>query len=102
MFSPELVTETHKQMGKACYRFINLLIGVLIAGSLFDIAPRREHWPFSPYDLYTGASNEYSLTLLRLYGVTAGKTPSELVERAPAAAEIYQHPANAEIDRRMQ
>jgi hypothetical protein len=88
MFSPELVTETHKQMGKARYRFINMLIGVLIAGSLFDIATRREHWPFSPYDLYTGASNEYSLTLLRLYGVTAGKTPSEF----PLYAKRYIEP----------
>jgi hypothetical protein len=51
------------------YLLINTLILVIIAGSLFDVVTRKEHWPFSPYDLYSGVSRHYSLTLLRLYGV---------------------------------
>src|SRR5438552_15395317 len=65
-------------MSRARYCLINTVIGVIIAGSLLDIATRREHWPFSHYDLYSGHSNEYSLTLLRIYGVTAGETSGEL------------------------
>jgi len=65
------------ELSRARYFIINTVIGIIVAGSLFDIATRREHWPFSYYDLYSGASNEYSLTLLRLYGVTESETPGE-------------------------
>ena len=66
------------ELGGARYRLINTFIFVLIAGSLFDIVTRKEHWPFSPYDLYSGVSQDYSLTLLRLYGVLEAEPSREI------------------------
>lgn len=60
------------------YLLINTLILVIIAGSLFDIVTRKEHWPFSYYDLYSGVSSEYSLTLFRLYGVPQAGASQEI------------------------
>ena len=44
---------------------------VIVGGSVFDSVTDREHWPFSPYAMFSLIENpadEY--TLLRLYGVT--------------------------------
>ena len=60
-------------LGTLRYWLINTLIGTITVGSLFALATRREYWPFSPYDLYSGVSRNYSLTLLRLYGVFDGE-----------------------------
>ena len=65
-------------MGLLRYCLINILIAVIVAGSLFDIITRKEHWPFSPYDMYSGVVRDRSLTLLRLYGVREGKPSEEL------------------------
>jgi hypothetical protein len=39
-------------------------------GSLFDIVTDTEHWPFSPYRMYSDVNRDYSLTQFRLFGVT--------------------------------
>jgi hypothetical protein len=46
--------------------------------------------------------NTPTMNALRTYALRHNWRLIKRVERAPAAAEIYQHPANAEIDRRMQ
>ena len=54
------------------------LIAGTAGGSLYDIATDREHWPFSPYAMFSNVEREPTLDALRLYGVT----------REPAAREI--------------
>ena len=40
-------------MSRARLLTVNLLLLVILAGSLTDIALGREHWPFSPYPMYS-------------------------------------------------
>ena len=49
----------------------HFLILFVIAGSLYDIGTRQEHWPFSNYPMFSTVHREPSLTWLRLFGVTA-------------------------------
>ena len=65
-------------LGKQRLWLIYTVIALITVGSLFDIVTRTEHWPFSPYDLYSGVLRQHSLTLLRLYGVTEGEAPEEM------------------------
>jgi GT2 family glycosyltransferase len=51
------------------------LITATAFGSLYDIATDREHWPFSPYAMFSYAEQQPTLRVLRLFGVT-GDTPS--------------------------
>lgn len=48
---------------------VHALIAVIAAGHLYDIATGREHWPFSPYPMYSHLLREWTLTTPRLYGV---------------------------------
>jgi hypothetical protein len=54
------------------------VIFVITAGSVFDIATQREHWPFSPYSMFSSVRRDYSLTRLKLFGVTKTNTTSEI------------------------
>jgi hypothetical protein len=65
-------------MGSLRYCLVNVLIAVIVVGSLFDLVSRKEHWPFSPYEMYSGIVRNRSLTLLRLYGVLQGKPGEEI------------------------
>jgi hypothetical protein len=47
------------------------IILFVIAGSLYDIGTRQEHWPFSNYPMFSTVHREPTLTWLRLFGVTA-------------------------------
>lgn len=49
----------------------HVLILFVIAASLYDIATRQEHWPFSNYPMFAAIHREPELTWLRLFGVTA-------------------------------
>ena len=49
----------------------HLLILFVIAGSLYDIGTRQEHWPFSNYPMFSTVHRQPTLTWLRLFGVTA-------------------------------
>jgi hypothetical protein len=49
---------------------IDMLMGLLILGSLFNIVMDVEHWPFSNYPMYSFEEKSRSLTKFRLYGVT--------------------------------
>jgi hypothetical protein len=46
------------------------LIIFVIAGSVYDIGTRQEHWPFSNYPMFSTVHREPFLTWLRLFGVT--------------------------------
>jgi hypothetical protein len=46
------------------------LILFVIAGSLYDIGTRQEHWPFSNYPMFSSVHRQPTLTWLRLFGVT--------------------------------
>jgi hypothetical protein len=73
-------------LGLTRRRLINGGLALLLGGSLYDIVTGQEHWPFSPYRMYSRVDTERSLTALRLFGVTAGRTPREVQLRR--AAEI--------------
>lgn len=49
---------------------VHALILFVIAGSLYDIGTRQEHWPFSNYPMFSAIHREPALTWLRLFGVT--------------------------------
>ena len=48
----------------------HFVILFVIAGSLYDIGTRQEHWPFSNYPMFSTVHRQPSLTWLRLFGVT--------------------------------
>jgi len=54
------------------------LAAVITSGSLFDLLKDTEHWPFSPYSMYSSVVESHTLTTLRLYGVTEGESPAEV------------------------
>lgn len=53
---------------------------IFFAGaSLYDIAKDREHWPFSPYAMYSYAEREHTITMIELFGLTQENgTPREI------------------------
>ncbi len=57
---------------------INGALVFVIAGSLFDIITFREHWPFSPYWMYSHARVERTLDAAWLFGVAAGGGAAEV------------------------
>jgi len=46
------------------------IILFVIAGSVYDIGTRQEHWPFSNYPMFSTVHRQPTLTWLRLFGVT--------------------------------
>jgi hypothetical protein len=54
------------------------VIVVIAGGSLFAIVTDTEHWPFSPYAMYSWIDRDYSLTRSRLFGVTESEPPHEI------------------------
>ena len=46
------------------------VIFIIIGGSLFDIITQWEHWPFSPYSMFSSVRRDYSLSWLKLFGLT--------------------------------
>lgn len=54
------------------------VIFVITSGSLFDIATQREHWPFSPYRMFSSVKRNHSISLTRLVGVTESIPPREI------------------------
>jgi hypothetical protein len=50
---------------------IHILIAGVIAGSIYDIATRQEHWPFSDYPMFAVIPHQGVLeNSYRLFGVT--------------------------------
>jgi hypothetical protein len=49
----------------------NLLIGLMLAISAYDVIADAEHWPFSQYPMFSRIAEKRELTWLRVYVVTA-------------------------------
>ena len=56
-------------MSRTRLLIVNLLLLVILAGSLTDIALGREHWPFSPYPMYSRLELERETRKVMLFGV---------------------------------
>jgi GT2 family glycosyltransferase len=56
-------------MGVGQLALAHLVVGVLLAGSAYDIATGREHWPFSPYPMFSTVQTSPTLDSLLLRGV---------------------------------
>lgn len=50
---------------------VQLGLFVIVGGSLFDVVTQREHWPFSPYPMYSKIELDSSTTKYYVYGVPA-------------------------------
>ena len=57
-------------LGKRREFLVYAVIFIIIGGSLFDVITQREHWPFSPYSMFSSVRREYSLSWLKLFGLT--------------------------------
>ena len=51
---------------------------VVIGMSLFDTFTGAEHWPFSPYRMYSGTQRVRTLQTVRAYGVPSDLSAAEL------------------------
>jgi len=67
-------------MSAARVAFVYLLLAALIGGSLYDIRTGREHWPVSPYAMFSIVDGEASLRCLRIVGVGAGGREMTLLD----------------------
>ena len=70
-------------LGKRREFLVYAVIFVITSGSLFDIATQREHWPFSPYRMFSSVKREHSISAKRLIGVTDGDPPREITLQDP-------------------
>jgi hypothetical protein len=50
---------------------VQLLVLAIVAGSLYDIVTRQEHWPFSDYPMFATVHRKHALdNWYRVFGVT--------------------------------
>ncbi|HEX6940098.1 MAG TPA: hypothetical protein VF158_11855 [Longimicrobiales bacterium] len=64
---------------------VDAVLLFVLAGSLYDIARFREHWPFSPYWMYSHARVARTIEAAQLYGVAADGTGREVLLSDPRA-----------------
>lgn len=57
----------------------NAVLLILIGGSTFDIVSGAEHWPFSPYNMYSGGWKSREFSRYRLFGTTGTGQEIELI-----------------------
>ena len=89
-------------------------ISTVVGGSIHDIATDREHWPFSPYPMFSTVEREPRLERLRVVGVTREGLPREipLLDRpliepfdqcrlSTAFARTYNNPARRHLTEEM-
>ena len=58
--------------------FVHTLIAVLLGASLYDVATTKEHWPFSPYPMFSIVERQPTLKCLRLVGIPADGAAPEI------------------------
>ena len=51
---------------------------VIVGGHLVEVVTQREHWPFSPYQMWSTPSTSWDLTHFELRGVTDEPQPREI------------------------
>jgi hypothetical protein len=57
---------------------VHVLLAVLLGASAFDIITGSEHWPISPYPMFSRVERTATLDGLRLFGVTDEAPPREI------------------------
>ena len=62
------------------------ILAAIVGGHLVEIVTQREHWPFSPYPMWSMASTSWDLQDHRLYGVTDEPTPREILLQKPGTS----------------
>jgi hypothetical protein len=82
-------TELLSTLGPGRVTRVYAFIGILLAGSLFDVAMDTEHWPFSQYAMYSETLTSRSLDTLRLVGV-----PRDGTAPVPLYASRFIDPFN--------
>ena len=78
-----VVSHLRRRAARASMSLGRLLAAVAViagttAGSLYDLATDREHWPFSPYPMFATVERRPTLEALRIFGVTRGPEPREI------------------------
>jgi hypothetical protein len=53
------------------------LFAMITGGTLYDLLRDTEHWPFSPYPMYSWVVKSHAFIILRLYGVTESEPQTE-------------------------
>jgi hypothetical protein len=82
-------------MGRQRVLLVNSIIAFIISASIFDIVTDREHWPFSPYAMYSNIQGR-NFKWIRLFGVTQdGEIP------LPAYLKPFDEPRLVTAFRRM-
>lgn len=71
--------------------FVNSVIIIIIGLSLYPIIADKEHWPFSQYSMYAHAERDWSLSVIRLVGVT---TDAGISDEIPLQSFKYIQPFN--------
>ena len=69
--------------------FVYALLAVIVGGHLIEVATQREHWPFSPYQMWSKPSVGWEVKREMLRGVTAGPNPTEV---SLTTAQLYPIP----------
>ena len=75
-------------MSRARLALVHAGLLVLVAGSGFDILTGREHWPFSPYSMFSNVEDDTTALRMYLYGVPGGTD----VDEVPLIEEDYLRP----------
>jgi glycosyltransferase involved in cell wall biosynthesis len=57
---------------------VHVLLAVLLGASAYDIITGREHWPISPYPMFSSVERQATLDGVRLFGVTDEAPPREI------------------------
>jgi glycosyltransferase involved in cell wall biosynthesis len=57
---------------------VHCLVVTIVGASLYDIRTGREHWPVSPYPMFSEVERIPALDAIRLFGVTDEPTPREI------------------------
>lgn len=66
------------RMSAARYAMAHLVVAAVVLGSAYDIATGTEHWPFSPYPMFSAVERSYTLDSLIVMGVAADATRTEV------------------------
>lgn len=72
------------QMSPARLVTVQALVALIVGASAFDIVTGQEHWPFSPYPMFSSVESSRTLDSLLLVGVPADPGAGEFPLRAGA------------------
>ena len=75
-------------MSPARLVLVHVGLFALVGGSAFDMLTGREHWPFSPYAMFSEVKRDTTTTRLYLYGIPEGASGEEV----PLIDEAFLRP----------